>query len=122
GDFGLVREVSNRTGISTPGLSPAYASPESFMGDVSFYSDQYALAIVYQEMLTGIRPFRGRTSPQLLEQHLRGQPNLAPLPAPDQPVVARSLSKNPKDRFPTCGELVQALASVVVEETAERPN
>jgi len=60
-------------------------------------------------MLTGIRPFRGRTAPQLLEQHLHGKPNVAPLPEGDQPVILRSLAKNPKDRFPTCGEMIQAL-------------
>ncbi|HWT77191.1 MAG TPA: serine/threonine-protein kinase, partial [Candidatus Methylomirabilis sp.] len=112
GDFGLVREVCHHTGTSTGGLSPAYASPESFTGEVSFYSDQYGLAIVYQEMLTGTRPFRGRTVLQLSDQHLHARPNLASLSSGEQSVIGRALSKNPNDRFPTCGEMVRALLSV----------
>ena len=99
------------------GFHPAYASPESFIGDVSHYSDQYGLAVVYQEMLTGIRPFHGRTTAQLLGQHQRGRPNVAPLPEGEQAVIARSLSKNPMDRFPTCGEMVQALLNVAVDDS-----
>ena len=109
GDFGLVREVCHHTGASTGGLSPAYAPPESFTGEVSFYSDQYSLAIVYQEMLTGTRPFRGRTVLQLSDQHLHGRPNLASLSSGEQSVIGRALSKNPNDRFPACGEMVRAL-------------
>ncbi len=112
GDFGLVREVCHHIGTSTGGLSPAYASPESFTGEVSSYSDQYGLAIVYQEMLTGTRPFRGRTVHQLSDQHLHSPPNLASLCSGDQSVIGRALSKNPNDRFPTCGEMVRALLSV----------
>ncbi len=112
GDFGLVREVCHHAGTSMGGLSPAYASPESFTGEVSLYSDQYGLAIVYQEMLTGTRPFRGRTVLQLSDQHLHARPNLASLSSGEQSVIGRALSKNPNDRFPTCGEMVRALLSV----------
>ena len=112
GDFGLVREVCHHAGTSMGGLSPAYTSPESFTGEVSLYSDQYGLAIVYQEMLTGTRPFRGRTVLQLSDQHLHARPNLASLSSGEQSVIGRALSKNPNDRFPTCGEMVRALLSV----------
>jgi len=112
GDFGLVREVCQQMGTSTGGLSPAYASPESFTGEVSFYSDQYGLAIVYLEMLTGTRPFRGRTVLQLSDQHLHARPNLASLSTAEQAVIGRALSKNPNERYPTCGEMIRALLSV----------
>jgi eukaryotic-like serine/threonine-protein kinase len=117
GDFGLVREVCLHFGTSTGGLTPAYASPETFTGEVSSYSDQYGLAIVYQEMLTGTRPFRGRTVHQLSEQHLHAPPNLASLCSGDQSVIGRALSKNPNDRFPTCGEMVRALLSVEASDS-----
>ncbi|MBV8487738.1 MAG: protein kinase, partial [Planctomycetaceae bacterium] len=116
GDFGLVREISLHTGASIGGLSPAYAAPESFTGECSLYSDQYALAIVYQEMLTGTRPFRGRTALQLSEQHVRARPNLTPLADGEREVLGRALSKNPNDRFPTCGEMIRGLLSVEVSE------
>jgi serine/threonine protein kinase len=115
GDFGLVREVCHQTDTSFGGLSPAYAAPESFTGAGSLFSDQYALAIVYQEMLTGKRPFAGRTLVQLAEQHQRARPNLAPLTEEEQLAVGRALSKNPGDRFPTCAEMVQDLLAVKVQ-------
>jgi Tubulin like len=93
-------------------MSPTYAAPEMFSGKFSSYSDQYGLAIVYQEMLTGTRPFRGRTAAQLSEQHLRAYPTLSALAVPDQAIVGRALSKNPNDRFPSCGEMVRALTGV----------
>jgi eukaryotic-like serine/threonine-protein kinase len=116
GDFGLLREVCHLSASNTGALSPAYAAPESLSGEMSLYADQYQLAIVYQEMLTGVRPFRGRTALQLSEQHLHAPPNVASLAPGEQPVIGRALAKDPKARFPSCGEMVQALASIEVAE------
>ncbi len=116
GDFGLVREISLHAGVSIGGLSPAYAAPESFTGECSLYSDQYALAIVYQEMLTGTRPFRGRTALQLSEQHVRARPNLTALADGEREVLGRALSKNPNDRYPACGEMIRGLLGVQVSD------
>jgi eukaryotic-like serine/threonine-protein kinase len=117
GDFGLVRDVCRQSDASAGGLSPAYAAPECFAGEVSLFADQYGLAIVYQEMLTGKRPFAGATTLQLAEQHLRARPNLAHLSEEEQRVIGRALSKNPRDRFPTCGEMVQALLAIAVHQS-----
>src|SRR5579883_2033337 len=48
-DFGQVRRLGG-AGTTAPGVTPVYATPEAFDGRVSRYSDQYSLAIVYQEM------------------------------------------------------------------------
>src|SRR5437016_4781071 len=95
----------------TGGVTPVYAAPETFDGWVSRFSDQYSLAIVYQELLTGLRPFAGNNVRQLVLQHLQGTPNLSPLPAADQPIIARGLAKSPDGRHPTCLDMVRALAS-----------
>src|SRR5262249_48480796 len=71
--------------------------------------DQYSLAIVYQELLTGERPFTGNNPRQLMMRHLTTAPELGPLPPTHRGVIARALSKRPEDRFPSCGDLVQAL-------------
>src|SRR5262249_26415033 len=63
-DFGLVKDLSGGTTTSSSGITPVYATPEAFDGRVSRFSDQYSLAIVYQEMLTGARPFPGTTAIQ----------------------------------------------------------
>ena len=108
-DFGLVKDFQGVVASMTGGVTPVYASPETFDGLVTRFCDQYSLAIVYQELLTGQRPFSGTNVHQLVMQHVQGVPNLSSLPAEDQPAIARSLSKNPDDRFPTCMEMVRAL-------------
>jgi serine/threonine protein kinase len=112
-DFGLVKDLGTKaTATITGGVTPVYAAPETFDGWLSRFSDQYSLAIVYQELLTGQRPFAGATMRQLVLQHLQGNPDLTPLPAADRAIVSRALSKDPDRRFPNCLEFVQHLHSV----------
>lgn len=108
-DFGLVKDLEGVKGQITGGVTPVYAAPETFDNVVTRFCDQYSLAIVYQELLTGVRPFNGTSGQQLLIQHLREPPNLGPLPPADRPVVGRALSKKPEDRFPNCIAFVRAL-------------
>src|SRR5262249_5076467 len=74
-------------------------------------SDQYSLAIVYQELLTRTLPYNGKNSRQLLLRHTQGEPDLRALPEWDRPAVAKALAKDPKARFPSCGHFVRALVS-----------
>src|SRR5215813_9720169 len=60
-DFGLVFSSNTEITDSAPsaqrvGATPLYAAPELLQGSVSLFCYQYSLAIVYQELLTGIRP------------------------------------------------------------------
>jgi eukaryotic-like serine/threonine-protein kinase len=91
------------------GLTPLYASPELFDGQPSIHSDQYSLAIVYQELLTGVLPFPGETTEQLAAQHRSGAARLTPLSSADRPIIARALSKDPRKRFASCRDLIAAL-------------
>ncbi|HEV3236889.1 MAG TPA: tubulin-like doman-containing protein, partial [Gemmataceae bacterium] len=108
-DFGLVKELVGTSMTATGGVTPIYATPEAFDGRVSRHSDQYSLAIVYQEMLTGARPYPGTTILQLAAQHMSGRPFLDPLPPSDRIAIGRALSKIPERRFPTCREMVTGL-------------
>jgi eukaryotic-like serine/threonine-protein kinase len=108
-DFGLAKDMEGARANLTGGLTPVYASPETFDGWLSQYSDQYSLAIVYQEMLTGRRPFNGTSARQLVLQHMAGTPDLAPLPSEDRAAVARALAKKPDERFTSCTNFVRAL-------------
>jgi serine/threonine protein kinase len=127
GDFGLVNSLKGphaaAAGVQLGAITPLYASPEVFQGALSRHSDQYSLAVVYQELLTGALPFNGRNSRQLLMQHLQGEPDLRPLPPGDRPVVARALSKSPQSRFPSCSDFIHALAAgqseVVIDHSPE---
>lgn len=108
-DFGLAKDLEGMNATLTGGVTPVYAAPETFEARVTRFCDQYSLAIVYQELLTGERPFHGTTARQLMMQHLQAAPDLAPLPPSDRPVIARALSKDPFQRFPNCAEMVRAL-------------
>ncbi len=108
-DFGLAKDFEGRRATMTGGVTPVYAAPETFEGWISRYSDQYSLAIVFQELLTGIRPYSGVSSRQLLLQHISGAPDVSSLPKSDQMIIRRAMSKNPEERFASCMELVKAL-------------
>ena len=122
-DFGLVKEVGRTQASLVGGLTPLYSSPEVFQGTPGARSDQYSLAVVYQEMLTGTPPFTGLTAAELTMQHLQSDPNLGSLPTQDRFVIARALSKNPTQRFASCTEMVDALfAATVADEPAPAAN
>jgi len=118
-DFGLVKtlERSGASGI-LGGVTPLYAPPETFSGTISGRSDQYSLAIVYQELLTGQRPFNGKNARTLAQQHINEEPELRALPEAERPVVARALAKDPAKRFPNCLAFVRALYTA---HSAARP-
>ncbi len=108
-DFGLVKDLHEVSMSMMGGMTPVYAPPEVFDDRASEHSDQYSLAIVYQEMLTGVLPFPGRTPAQLAAQHLHSRPLLGSLCEADRKIIARALSKDPAQRFASCKEMVEGL-------------
>ncbi len=131
GDFGLVQSLGGTAPGAGPELgaiTPLYAAPEVFLGRISPHCDQYSLAIVYQELLTGTLPFTGKNARQLMLLHTQAEPDLQLLPEADRAVVARALSKVAEQRFPSCGDFVHALASgqtevvstVIISEPTQR--
>lgn len=130
GDYGLVRRAQAGSATSRGvGFTPKYCSPEVQTGRVHSQSDQYSLALVYSEMLTGTFPYPGRTAQELMFQHVHAAPDLKALHPGDQPIVARALSKNPADRFPSCKMFIRALSLVpdtpapvrIAEPTVQSP-
>jgi len=110
-DFGLVASLWETTSDNAilAGTTPAYCPPEVYRGSISPFSDQYSLAVVYQEQLTGHRPFQGKTARQLAILHDKAEPDLSSLPIGDRPIVARALSKDARQRYSTCMAFVEAL-------------
>ena len=110
-DFGLIKDIQNTHQSMMGGLTPVYASPEMFDGRPGRASDQYALAIAYQELLTGKLPFQGRTTAQLAAEHLNKAPNLDPLPISDRSIIGKALQKKPALRYPSCRAMIDALVA-----------
>ncbi len=120
-DFGLVKEVHDVTASLMGGLTPLYAPPEVYDGRPSRASDQYSLAIVYQEMLTGVLPFSGATAAQLATQHLNSRPRTGVLPENERSIIDRALSKNPADRYKSCVELIDNLCNPAAKVQVAKP-
>ena len=91
----------------TGGVTPVYAAPETFDGWVSRFSDQYSLAIVYQELLTGHAAVRRHQRPPADPAAPPGRRRTWRRCRPaDRPIIARALAKKPDDRHPTCADMV----------------
>ena len=115
GDFGLVQRFEHgggRSGSMSKGLTPRYVPPEVIDGQVHPRSDQYSLALVYHEMLTGSFPYAAKNIRDLILMHSHGRPDLSDLPFADRGAVSRALAKNPAERFPSCLAFLRALLGV----------
>lgn len=122
-DFGIAKAIDHTDG--TPGLTstgmlvgtPHYMSPEQASGEphLDNRSDQYALAVVGFQMITGSLPFDGESTRAVLFQQMVGVPKSLRDLVPDVPAgvafaIDRALSKDPKQRFPSMEAFREAIA------------
>ncbi len=114
-DFGIARiESSSMTQAGTVLGTPAYMSPEQFMGQVvTARSDLYSAGVVLYQMLTGERPFEGSLT-SIMHKVLHTRPpkpsDLAvTVPPGMDAVVERAMARRPEDRFASAAEFAQAL-------------
>ncbi len=115
-DFGIAHlDTSNLTAEGSLVGTPNYMAPELIKGkSADGRSDLYSLGVVFYELVTGLRPFAGKTIPQLLNNiATKTMPDpcqLSPgLPEPLSAIMERCLTKNPEDRFQSGRELADAL-------------
>jgi serine/threonine protein kinase/photosystem II stability/assembly factor-like uncharacterized protein len=112
-DFGIAHMESNTSNASQSVRgTPTYMAPEQWANKTVFASDQYALAIMAYELLTGKPPFQGNPM-SMMYAHLQEIPKppgaLNPLlPEAVNSVLLRALAKKPEDRFPTIISFAQA--------------
>lgn len=99
------------------GGTPAYMSPEQCVGDeLDARSDVYSCGVLFHELITGEVPFSGIDSnaSAVLRKHLLAPPTLPSahrtnIDARIDAIVAKSLAKDPSDRFASMRELRAAL-------------
>ena len=118
-DFGIAKgeEDSDLTRVGMLVGSPSYMAPEVLAGeDAGPMADVWALGVSLYELLTGEKPFRGKSADELFAAIARGKfPPVRSL-APECPrrlarAVERCLAKRPASRFKGAGALARALDS-----------
>jgi serine/threonine protein kinase len=115
-DFGIAVVLESDTQTGDRVGTPAYMAPEQIEGRVSKKNDQYALACIAYELLTGRPPFTGRERDALVYQHLHTRP-LAPrrlnpsLPVSVEKAILRAMEKDRYDRYPDIQAFLTALHS-----------
>jgi serine/threonine protein kinase len=96
------------------GGSPSYMAPEQFQRMARYESDQYSLACIAYEMMTGRRPFEGRTFEELAYAHQHRRPvpigkyNQQVPPAVEKAVL-KAMHKKYAERFSDVGAFIEAL-------------
>ena len=115
-DFGVAKILSQQmTHAGVMMGTPNYMSPEQVQGHaVDGRADQFSLAVVAYEVLTGEKPFVADQLPALLFRIVREDPvppqRLNPTLTPQVEVVLRkALAKNAPERYLTCTEFTEHL-------------
>ena len=131
-DFGLAAEIrSSMSRVSTEsgdtsGTRP-YMAPEQWLGKKQDgRTDQYALACVLYELLSGAPPFAGvyeTGDPMIVERAVLARtPDLIEgMPGAVNLALQRALSKSPTERFESCSAFLTAFLHQPDSATPSRP-
>ena len=125
-DFGIARiETSELTQAGTMLGTPAYMSPEQFLGQpVDGRSDIFSCGVILYQFLTGEKPFTG-TVTTIMHKVLKEEPlppstlNVTLPPAWDA-VVRKAMAKNPAERFQTAAEFAAAIRAAVQRQSEDQ--
>jgi eukaryotic-like serine/threonine-protein kinase len=124
-DFGLARRDDPQLAEATTmaSLVPAGAvagtpysmAPEQVRGEAADpRTDVWALGVLLYELVTGARPFRGQSVPELFSSILKEAPATPPSTVPSSlcAVIERCLEKDPVRRYQRSGEVQAALEAI----------
>jgi hypothetical protein len=112
--FGLVETWWAQTERPTADLNPRYSAPELQRKTRAPQCDQYSLALIYAETLTGLHPWRGRAggggagerrgiSPPVVRR------GLGLLPERDRQIIEQALHRDHRKRFGSATDMIEAL-------------
>ncbi|MEO6446355.1 MAG: serine/threonine-protein kinase, partial [Gemmatimonadaceae bacterium] len=121
-DFGIARAAEGDARLTVTGIAvgtPAYMSPEQAIGEreLDGRSDQYSLAIVAYQMLSGELPFQATNTPSMLMKHISDTPRSLRQLRRDLPpllvsAIERAMSKRAQDRWEDAAGFRDAVLAV----------
>ncbi len=130
-DFGLTKDTSSPVELTATGTFVGtidYIAPEQIEGSApDGRGDQYALACVLFECLTGHPPFPRDQEIVVMWAHLQDEPPKVTADRPDLPaaldaVIARAMAKAPAERFASCTAMVDAAREALSPSVAPGVN
>ena len=115
-DFGIARILSGGSNLTVTGMmlgTPSYMAPEQAQGtELGPACDYYALAVMLYRWLCGKVPFDADTPLAVMMKHVQAPVPLEPmdsLPPEVREVLLIGLAKDPKQRWPSASNMMQAL-------------
>jgi len=116
-DWGLSRNNALHDGNTLVGFSLSHAAPEQLdpgrFGRTDERTDIYQLGVIFYQLLTGSLPFPGASVAEITREILTGVLRLPsefnPANLPLDPIVARCLSRDPRDRYMDVNALLRDL-------------
>jgi hypothetical protein len=116
-EFGIAQLLWAPAGQDFAQRNARYSAPELFTSKPSRHCDQFSLALIFAEMLTGVHPFRGLGPQSYLARG--AEPELTQLGDGDRDVIRRALQIDPEKRWANCTEMLLALEGTTPEMHAE---
>jgi serine/threonine protein kinase len=120
-DFGIAKLMSQNATLTGALMgTPSYMSPEQIEAQpVDGHCDQFSLAVLAYELLTGARPFQADSMATVAHLIVYGPRPSAHAANPSVPpgvdqVLERALSRLPAERFPNCTEFTSALEKALL--------
>jgi serine/threonine protein kinase len=127
-DFGIARiDASDFTIVGDLLGTPAYMAPEQLTGGpVDHRTDLFAAGVILFEMLTGVKPFRGKSITEIMSfMESRGPEDIRVLnpglPESLKPVLGKALAFDSGARYGSAAEFSAALQEAVSFVVAEKP-
>lgn len=128
-DFGIAKITASENLTMTGAIvgTPHYMSPEQVQGkQVDGRSDQFSLAVIAYEMLTGEKPYTGEHLTTVVYKIVAEEP-VAPrrlnpgLSSAIEGCLSKAMAKKPEDRYRNCQEFTTAFESAGTASKGWKP-